>query len=116
MKFLNYFIILCFIVILVIICIYFSLLHENDNVDYLKDVTRQINVIFETLDKNNDGYLDIEEFSSLKKNYRIFMHKYEEDASFEVICFVLAVKFSVWKGGGGILTQLKSVGEYLKNI
>lgn len=93
MKFFSYFTLLCFIVISVSLCIYFSLLYENEKVDYLKDVTSQLNVIFETLDKNNDGYLDIDEFSSFKKNYRIFMHKQEEDVSFEVICFILVSKF-----------------------
>lgn len=98
MKFFSYFTLLCFIVILVSLYIYFSLLYENEKVDYLKDVTSQLNVIFETLDKNNDGYLDIDEFSSFKKNYRIFMHKQEEDVSFEVICFILVSKFFVRYG------------------
>lgn len=99
MKFFSYFILLCFIVISVSFCIYFSLLYENEKVDYINDVTSQLNAIFEKLDKNNDGYLDIDEFSSFKNNYRIFMHKQEEDVNFEVISIIPAFKVFCGKRG-----------------
>lgn len=90
MKFFYSVLIFCLILTASSIWIYFAFSSENDTVQYLKDVTTEIKAVFKALDKNDDGYLDIIEFSALKDNYKVFMHDKEDSLNYKVnLTFVL---------------------------
>lgn len=76
--------ILAFISFIFWVC--YLLQSENDGEEYLKDVTSELSSIFKKLDINNDGQLDITEFSALQRNHKILSHNYEdkEPLSYEV--------------------------------
>lgn len=71
----SLFISLCILISFIL----FELSVITDGSEYLKDVSNQMNNIFQKLDINNDGFLDITEFSSLKKHYKVFVYKQEEE-------------------------------------
>ncbi|KFM79239.1 Selenoprotein N, partial [Stegodyphus mimosarum] len=75
-----------------ILCLIFSVLLyycfnvieiEREADFHIRDVTSQIGIIFKKLDKNDDGKLDLTEFSILQNEYKIF-HYGSTDSDYKV--------------------------------